>query len=122
MISNQTKTKKQLIMKKFALLLFLLNVTFLFAQKEVSGVVKDNSGAALPGVNIIEKGTNNGVSTDIDGAYKIKVKDGATLVFSYVGFSKLEKEATSSRIDVVLSEEGGQALDEIVVTGSKNGS
>jgi iron complex outermembrane receptor protein len=119
MISNQTKTKKQLIMKKFALLLFLLNVTFLFAQKEVSGVVKDNSGAALPGVNIVEKGTNNGVSTDIDGAYKIKVKDGATLVFSYVGFSKLEKEATSSRIDVVLSEEGGQALDEIVVTGTR---
>lgn len=119
MISNQTKTKKQLIMKKIALLLFLLNVTFLFAQKDVSGVVKDNSGAALPGVNIVEKGTNNGVSTDIDGAYKIKVQDGATLVFSYVGFSKLEKEATSSRIDVVLSEEGGQALDEIVVTGTR---
>ncbi|MFE3866674.1 TonB-dependent receptor domain-containing protein [Flavobacterium sp. LS2P90] len=106
-------------MKKIALLLFLLNVTFLFAQKEVSGVVKDNSGVALPGVNIVEKGTNNGVSTDIDGAYKIKVKDGATLVFSYVGFNKLEKEATSSRIDVVLSEEGGQALDEIVVTGTR---
>jgi iron complex outermembrane receptor protein len=106
-------------MKKFALLLFLLNVTFLFAQKDVSGVVKDNSGAALPGVNIVEKGTNNGVSTDIDGAYKIKVQDGATLVFSYVGFSKLEKQATSSRIDVVLSEEGGQALDEIVVTGTR---
>ncbi|MFE3871178.1 TonB-dependent receptor domain-containing protein [Flavobacterium sp. ZS1P70] len=106
-------------MKKIALLLFLLNVTFLFAQKDISGVVKDNSGSALPGVNIIEKGTNNGVSTDIDGAYKIKVKDGATLVFSYVGFSKLEKQATSTRIDVVLSEEGGQALDEIVVTGTR---
>ena len=106
-------------MKKIALLLFLLNVTFLFAQKDISGVVKDNAGASLPGVNIIEKGTNNGVSTDIDGAYKIKVKDGATLVFSYVGFSKLEKEATSSTINVVLSEEGGQALDEIVVTGTR---
>ena len=76
-------------MKKFALLLFLLNVSFLFAQKEVSGVVKDNTGNALPGVNIIEKGTQNGVSTDMDGMYKIKVKEGATLVFSYVGFSKL---------------------------------
>ncbi|MFE3848795.1 TonB-dependent receptor domain-containing protein [Flavobacterium sp. LB3P45] len=106
-------------MKKIALLLFLLNVTFLFAQKDISGVVKDNSGSALPGVNIIEKGTNNGVSTDIDGAYKIKVKDGATLVFSYVGFSKLEKAATSSTINIVLSEEGGQALDEIVVTGTR---
>lgn len=55
-------------MKKFALLLFLLNVSFLFAQKEISGVVKDNTGNALPGVNIIEKGTQNGVSTDMDGS------------------------------------------------------
>ena len=119
MILNQKKIKKQPIMKKFVLLLFLLNVTFLFAQKEISGVVKDNSGAVLPGVNIVEKGTSNGVSTDIDGAYKIKVQDGATLVFTFVGFSKLERAATSSRIDVVLSEEGGQALDEIVVTGTR---
>ena len=106
-------------MKKFALLLILLNVSFLFAQKEVSGVVKDNTGNPLPGVNIVEKGTQNGVSTDMDGAYKIKVKEGATLVFSYVGFSKLEKAATDAVINVVLSEEGGQNLDEVVVTGSR---
>ena len=81
MILNQIKNQIQLIMKKFALLLFLLNVSFLFAQKEISGVVKDNTGMALPGVNIIEKGTQNGVSTDMDGNYKIRVKEGATLVF-----------------------------------------
>ncbi len=113
------KNQKQQFMKKFALLLFLLNVTILFAQKEISGVVKDNAGAALPGVNIIEKGTNNGVSTDIDGAYKIKVKEGATLVFSYVGFNKVEKAATSATINVVLAEEGGQNLQEVVVTGTR---
>lgn len=113
------KNQKQLFMKKFTLLLFLLNVTFLFAQKEISGVVKDNAGAVLPGVNIIEKGTNNGVSTDIDGVYKIKVKEGATLVFSYVGFNKIEKAATSATINVVLAEEGGQNLQEVVVTGTR---
>ena len=107
-------------MKKFALLLFLLNVSFLFAQKEISGVVKDNTGMALPGVNIIEKGTQNGVSTDMDGNYKIRVKEGATLVFSYVGFSKLEKVATAAVINVVLSEEGGQALKEVQIVGSRN--
>ncbi|MFV5689336.1 TonB-dependent receptor [Flavobacterium sp. ZT3R25] len=106
-------------MKKFTLLLFLLNVTFLFAQKEISGVVKDNTGAGLPGVNIIEKGTNNGVSTDIDGAYKIKVKEGATLVFSYVGYNKVEKAATGTTINIVLAEEGGQNLEEVVVTGTR---
>jgi iron complex outermembrane receptor protein len=108
-----------LIMKKITLLFLLLNVSFLFAQKEISGVVKDNAGAALPGVNIVEKGTNNGVSTNIDGEYKIKVSEGATIIFSYIGFSKVEKAATSARIDVVLSEEGGQALQEIIVTGSR---
>jgi iron complex outermembrane receptor protein len=106
-------------MKKFALLLFLLNVSVLFAQKEVSGTVKDDTGNSLPGVNIIEKGTQNGVSTDMDGAYKIKVKEGATLVFSYVGFAKLEKAVTSAVLNVVLSEEGGQNLDEVVVTGTR---
>ena len=106
-------------MKKFALLLFLFNATFLFAQKDVSGVVKDNTGNPLPGVNIIEKGTQNGVSTDSDGSYKIKVREGSTLVFSYVGFFKLEKAVTAAVMNVVLSEEGGQNLDEVVVTGSR---
>ena len=106
-------------MKKCALLLFLLNVSFLFAQKEVSGIVKDDTGSGLPGVNITEKGTKNGVSTDMDGAYKIKVKEGATLIFSYVGFSKLEKAVTSAVLNVVLSEEGGQNLNEVVVTGTR---
>jgi iron complex outermembrane receptor protein len=113
------KNQTQLIMKKFALLLFLLNVSFLFAQKEISGVVKDNTGNALPGVNIIEKGTQNGVSTDMDGSYKIRVKEGAILVFSYIGFSKFEKMATEAIINVTLSEEGGQNLDEVVVTGTR---
>jgi iron complex outermembrane receptor protein len=106
-------------MRKITLLFLLLNVSFLFAQKEISGVVKDNSGAALPGVNIVEKGTQNGVSTDMNGGYKIKVKEGATIVFSYIGYSNVEKKAIGSKIDVVLSENGGQALQEIVVTGSR---
>ncbi|MGZ9676318.1 TonB-dependent receptor [Flavobacterium sp. GNP001] len=106
-------------MKKFAFLLILLNISFAFAQKQVSGVVKDNSGNTLPGVNIVEKGTQNGVSTDTDGSYKIKVKDGATLVFSYVGFNKVERAATEATINVVMSEEGGQNLNEVVVTGTR---
>ena len=107
-------------MKKFAFLLFLLNVSFVFAQKEVSGVVKDNNGNPLTGVNIVEKGTQNGVSTEINGAYKIKVNEGATLVFSYVGFSTIEKIVTGTFITVVLSEEGGEVLKDIVIVGSRN--
>ncbi|MCV2487068.1 TonB-dependent receptor [Flavobacterium sp. SH_e] len=107
-------------MKKIALLLFLLNSAFLFAQKEVSGVVKDKTGAPLPGVNIVEKGTSNGVSTDFEGSYKIKVKEGATLIFTYVGFSTIEKAVTGDKIDIVLGESEGQVLNDVVVTGSRS--
>jgi iron complex outermembrane recepter protein len=106
-------------MKKISLLLLLLTTSFLFAQKEIYGVVKDNSGATLPGVNVVEKGTTNGVSTDMDGLYKIKVNDGATLIFSYVGYANVEKSATSGIINVTLSSGDNQSLDEVVVTGTR---
>jgi len=106
-------------MRKIALLLFLLNSAFIFAQKEVSGIVKDKSGAPLPGVNIVEKGTQNGVSTDFEGGFKISVKEGAILVFSYVGFGTVEKSA-SGNLNVVLDESGGQVLNDVVVVGSRN--
>ncbi|EJL59071.1 TonB-dependent receptor [Flavobacterium sp. CF136] len=108
-------------MKKITLLLlFLLNTVILFAQKEISGVVKDKAGAPLPGVNIVEKGTTNGVSTDFEGGYIIKVKEGATLVFSYVGYSTVERQAVSDKIDLILDENGGQVLNDVVVVGSRN--
>ena len=109
----------QLIMKKFALLLFTLNVTFLFAQKEISGFVIDNAGMPLSGVNIIEKGTSNNVSSDINGAYLITVKEGATLVFSYFGFSKQEYETTESTLNVVFSEGDGQSASDVIITGTR---
>ncbi|MBS7231138.1 TonB-dependent receptor [Flavobacterium psychroterrae] len=106
-------------MKKIAVLLFLFSTVAIFAQQQVSGVVKDNSGNPLPGVNIVEKGTNNGVSTDIDGSYKITVKEGGSLVFTYMGFNSVTRLANASQIDVSLAEESGQNLDEVVVTGSR---
>ena len=93
--------------------------SFVIAQKEVSGTVADKTGNALPGVNIVEKGTQNGVSTDINGLYKIKVQEGATLIFSYVGYSKLERVTTGSVVNVTLLEEGGENLSEVVVTGTR---
>jgi iron complex outermembrane receptor protein len=107
-------------MKKIALLFFLLNATFMMAQREVSGVVKDKTGTPLPGVNVQEKGTKNGVSTDMNGSYKLSVNEGATLIFSYIGFTTVTKPATAAVIDVDLEEEsGGQKLDEVVVTGTR---
>ncbi|OHT45492.1 TonB-dependent receptor [Flavobacterium tructae] len=107
-------------MKKIALLLILFNTAFLFAQKEISGVVRDKSGNPLPGVNILEKGTTNGVSTNFEGGYLIKVKEGAILIFSYVGYANVEKSSSNSKTDVTLDENGGQVLNDVVIVGSRN--
>jgi len=109
-----------MIMKKITLLFFLLNATFMLAQKEITGVVKDKTGTPLPGVNVLEKGTSNGVPTDIDGNYKLTVKEGASLLFSYIGYTSVSQLATSSIINVALFEENdGQKLEEVVVTGTR---
>lgn len=92
----------------------------MMAQREVSGVVKDKTGTPLPGVNVQEKGTKNGMSTDVNGSYKLNVNEGATIIFSYIGFTTVTKPATTAIINVDLEEEsGGQKLDEVVVTGTR---
>ncbi len=53
----------------------------------LEGTVKDAAGLSLPGVNVLEKGTKNGTSTDFDGHYKIKLTNPkAVLTFSFIGF------------------------------------
>ena len=91
-------------MRKITLMLCLLSFSLLFSQKEISGKISDNTGAALPGVNILEKGTSNGTSTDLDGNYKIKVKENATLEYSYLGFATVTKSASEgSTLNVALT-------------------
>lgn len=82
----------------------------------VSGVVSDESGMPLPGVNVIEQGTLNGTVTNAEGQYRIEVDRGATLEFSFVGFQTGEAVVDGrTSIDMVLTEES-LGLDEVVVT------
>ena len=69
------------------ILLFLLISTIAFAQemRVVSGVIKDNSGEPIIGVTVVQKGTTNGTTTDLEGFYEIKAPLGSTLRFSYLG-------------------------------------
>ncbi|MGL2986773.1 TonB-dependent receptor [Flavobacterium sp. RSSA_27] len=106
-------------MKKLSLILFLLCSFVMLAQKEVTGVVKDSGGNPLPGVNVTEKGTKNGVSTDMDGKYKIRINEDSALIFSYVGYTTVTKTTLGTVLNVTLSEEGGQNLQEVVVTGTR---
>ncbi|GAB5566014.1 MAG: hypothetical protein Wins2KO_30770 [Winogradskyella sp.] len=90
--------------------------------KTVSGVVTSSSdGLPLPGVNIIEKGTSNGTSTDFDGRYSLKTTTGNTLQFSYLGFEIEELPIHSSIMNVGLNEDTN-ALEEVAIVGygSKN--
>ena len=107
-------------MKKASLLLLLFSFANLFAQKEVSGKVTDQAGTALTGVNILEKGTQNGVSTDFEGNFKIKTAENATLVFSYIGYTTQEKNISNvTTVSIKLSD--GQQLEEVTVSvGSRN--
>ncbi|MEQ8629348.1 SusC/RagA family TonB-linked outer membrane protein [Ekhidna sp.] len=104
-------------MKRILLLttLFFLAISCLIAQRTVSGKVTDDAGEALPGVNVVIKGTTTGVTTDLDGNYRISVEDGATLVFSYVGFDTQEI-AVGARSTIDLSMAGTTELQEVVVT------
>ena len=105
-------------MKRILLLtvLFFFAITCLIAQGTVSGKVTDDSGEGLPGVNIVIKGTTTGVTTDLDGNYRISVDDGATtLVFSYVGF-ETQEVVVGARTTIDLSMAGATELQEVIVT------
>ena len=100
----------------FSLIMCLLVLAQAFAQRTVSGKVTDDSGEGLPGVNVVIKGTTTGVTTDIDGNFRISVSDGDILSFSYVGFESQEVNVgTRSVIDVTMG--GATELQEVVVTG-----
>lgn len=104
--------------KSFLLLVLLLTASFIFAQRNVSGVVTDaKTNEALIGANVLVKGTSIGTITDVDGAYSLSVPGAdAVLVISYTGYSDQEiTVGTQSTINVALSE--GAYLDEVVVIG-----
>ena len=105
--------------KHLVLLLGLLTVFNAFAQQTVRGTVTDEGEQPLAGVNIVEKGTTNGTTTDFDGNYTIVVSEGATLVFSYIGFGTTERPVSGlTTLNIQMVE--GVALDEIQLVGSRN--
>lgn len=89
-----------------------------WAQKQtVTGTVTEKNGDAVIGATIMEKGTTNGTTTDIEGNFTINVAPKAILVVSYVGFDTQEiKVDGKSHFDIVI-QENNQVLDEVVVVG-----
>ena len=107
-------------MKKYLLIICCL-CTYMLAfaqQRTVTGTVVDDLGQPLIGVSILEKGTTNGVITDMDGNFSLKLtSENPTLVFSYIGYKTQEVPVGGkTTLNVTMSEDAEQ-LDEVVVVG-----
>lgn len=102
----------------FILLCFFANTTI--AQQIVSGIVTDTSGEPLVGASITERGTTNGTVADFNGNYKLTVKQGAILVFSYIGFQTKEVNVLISNTTINVVLESGEQLSEIQIVGSRS--
>ncbi|MGK7395081.1 MAG: SusC/RagA family TonB-linked outer membrane protein [Candidatus Cyclobacteriaceae bacterium M3_2C_046] len=90
-----------------------------YAQRTVTGMVTDlETGSALPGVNVLVKGTGEGTVTDVDGDYSIRIPgDAAVLVFSYVGYTSEEITVMDRDVINIALTLDIEQLSEVVVTG-----
>ena len=98
------------------LTMLFLSLSLVAQPKKVSGTVVDNIGPVI-GASVVEKGTSNGVVTDLDGNYTLNVPQGAVLVFSSIGYKDVEVTVGTSSVYNVTLEEDRMLLDEVVVVG-----
>ncbi|SOE22198.1 TonB-linked outer membrane protein, SusC/RagA family [Spirosomataceae bacterium TFI 002] len=106
-------------MKKFLLTFLLIGcVGFVFAQGTISGTVTSaDDGSEIPGVSVRVQGTSVGTQTDASGKYSIKAAKGATLQFSFIGFTLQEVTVGNSTTVNVSMAADTRVLQEVVVTG-----
>lgn len=107
---------KKLIVLFLIISVFMQIYSNVMAQNTVNGKVVDVAGEPLIGVNVIEKGTTNGTVTNVDGEFTINANRGATLVFSYIGFTTSEIVVTGNVLNVQLTEDA-ELLEEVIVVG-----
>ncbi|MBK6962455.1 MAG: TonB-dependent receptor [Bacteroidales bacterium] len=110
---------KKILRNIFLILVVMINANLLYAQThKVAGTITEENGLGIPGVTIVESGTQNGTTTDIDGKYSLTVsKPDATIVVSFIGYTTqkilVNKQAA---INLVLVPEATN-LSELVVIG-----
>lgn len=86
-------------------------------DRRITGVVKDVNGEPVIGANIIEKGTSNGIITDIDGRFSLDLPGNSVLVISYIGYVTREVKLGNPDFYEIVLKEDSKSLDEIVVVG-----
>lgn len=95
----------------------LLTCIFGYAQQQITGTVKDATGAPLPGVNVLIKGTTNGTTTDADGNFAISAKASEILTLSFIGYITEEIVIDNQTAISVTMTEDMTTLSEVVVVG-----
>jgi len=108
---------KQKILYSIILGFFCSMVSFAQGAYEVSGIVTADDGAPLPGVNVIEVGTQNGVATDFDGNFTINTSKGSTLEFNYIGFATQKIPVTGQKTINITMAQDAESLADVVVIG-----
>ena len=115
--------RKKIFFRKLVQLLFfccmLLTSLGTFAQSSITikgQVVDETTSEPLIGVSILEKGTNNGIITDIDGNFSLQASLNSTIVISYIGYVTQEIPVNHVKGTIRLKEDT-QTLDEVVVVG-----
>lgn len=83
----------------------------------IRGKVIDTNGAPVIGANIVEKGTTNGTTTDVEGNFSINAKSGSTLVITFIGYVREEVKANAGRRMEIILQEDSETLEEVVVVG-----
>ncbi|KAA5377489.1 carboxypeptidase-like regulatory domain-containing protein, partial [Phocaeicola dorei] len=109
--------QKSLIIASWLLTFLFTGTAFAQENRTITGIVRDVTGEPLIGASVIQKGTNNGVITDVDGNFNFETIEDAELIVSYIGFRTLKlKTAGENFIHVVLDEDS-QLLNDVVVVG-----
>ena len=108
----------RMLLRAFALILLMGGMAVTAAAQSVKGIVKDASGEPMMGVSVVVKNTSNGTVTGIDGRFQLNVKNkNAVLVFSFLGYTKLERPVPAAGEMTVEMTEDNTSLNEVVVVG-----
>lgn len=85
--------------------------------REITGTVSDENGEPVIGANILERGTTNGVITDLNGSFSISVQEKATLQVSFIGYMEQNITVGNQNSVKIVLKENSEALDEVIVIG-----
>ena len=87
------------------------------STRRITGTVTEITGEPIIGANVVEKGTANGISTDLEGKFTLDISEGATLVISYIGYIAQEIRTNTQNNYSITLQEDTQTLEEVVVVG-----